>query len=132
LVAVAPFTELFLYDLKFMDDAKHRRYTGVSNALILSNLEALGRIHPRIWIRIPVIPGINNSDEDLEATARFVATIPSVRQVNLLPFHRTGLPKNTRLGRDHGMADVLPPSPDAMDRAAAVFVRRGLTTKIGG
>ena len=128
-----PFTDLFLYDLKFMDEAKHRRYTGVSNALILSNLEALGRIHPRIWIRVPVIPGINDSEEELEATARFVASLPSVQQVNLLPFHRTGLPKNTRLGRDHGMADVQPPSAAAMDRSAtAIFARRGLTAKIGG
>jgi pyruvate formate lyase activating enzyme len=132
LLAIAPFTGLFLYDLKFMNEAKHRRYTGVSNTLILSNLETLGRIHPRIWIRIPVIPGINDGDAELEASARFVAGIPGVRQVNLLPFHRTGLPKNTRLGRDHGMANVQPPTPAAMVRAAGIFSRHGLTAKTGG
>jgi pyruvate formate lyase activating enzyme len=132
LLAVAPFTGLFLYDLKFMDDAKHRHYTGVSNELILSNLETLGRIHSRIWIRIPVIPRVNDGEEELDRSARFVATVPGVRQVNLLPFHRTGLPKNDRLGRDHGMAGVQPPTPAAMERAAAIFARRGLATKIGG
>jgi len=132
LLSVAPVTDLFLYDLKFMDDTKHRRYTGASNALILSNLEALGRIHANIWIRIPVIPGINDSEEDLETAARFVAAIPSIRKVNLLPFHRTGLPKNTRLGRGHEMADVQPPTSAAMARAAAIFSGNGLTAKIGG
>jgi pyruvate formate lyase activating enzyme len=132
LLAVTPFTELFLYDLKFLDETKHRRYTGVSNTLILSNLETLGRIHPRIWIRIPVIPGINDSEAELEATARFVASIPSIQQVNLLPFHRTGLPKNTRLGRDRSMADVQPPTSAAMERATAVFASHGLIAKTGG
>ena len=132
LLAVTPFTELFLYDLKFLDETKHRRYTGVSNTLILSNLETLGRIHPRIWIRVPVIPGINDSEAELEATARFVASIPSIQQVNLLPFHRTGLPKNTRLGRDRSMADVQPPTSAAMERATAVFASHGLIAKTGG
>jgi len=132
LLGIAPFTDLFLYDLKFMDEAKHLRYTGVSNALILSNLAALGQIHPRIWIRIPVIPGINDSEEELEAIARVAAAIPSVQQVNLLPFHRTGLPKNTRLGRDQDMAAVQPPTPTAMARAAGIFSRHRLTVKIGG
>jgi pyruvate-formate lyase-activating enzyme len=52
--------------------------------------------------------------------------------VNLLPFHRTGLPKNTRLGRGHEMADVQPPTSAAMARAAAIFSGNGLTAKIGG
>jgi pyruvate formate lyase activating enzyme len=130
--AIAPFTELFLYDLKFIDDAKHRRYTGVSNALILSNLEALGRMHQRIWIRVPVIPGINDGEDDLKATARFVVDLPGVLQVNLLPFHRTGLPKNTRLAREHGMEDVPGPSPAAMARALDIFLSHGLMAKTGG
>jgi pyruvate formate lyase activating enzyme len=130
--AIAPFTELFLYDLKFVDDAKHRRYTGVSNALILSNLEALGRMHQRIWIRVPVIPGINDGEDDLKATARFVANLPGVLQVNLLPFHRAGLPKNTRLEREHGMEDVPVPSPAAMARALDIFSSHGLTAISGG
>lgn len=132
LLALAPLTGLFLYDLKMMDDVKHRQYTGVSNVRILSNLKALASAHERIWIRVPVIPGINDSEGELEALARFVATLHSVKQVNLLPYHRTGLPKSRRLGRADALADLAPPSDEAMRRAAAIFSGLGLTTKIGG
>lgn len=132
LLAVAPLTGLFLYDLKMMDDAKHRHYTGVSNVRILSNLKALASVHERIWIRVPVIPGINDSERELESLARFATTLPSVKQVNLLPYHRTGLPKSRRLGRSDTLADVVPPSDEAMKRAAGIFSGLGLTTKIGG
>lgn len=132
LLSVAPLTDLFLYDLKFMNDAKHRRYTGVSNDLILANLRRLGQVHPRIWIRIPIIPGINDSLSELDATARFAATIPGARQVNLLPFHRTGLPKGPRIGRESTLADLQPPSAESMDRAAQIFTRYGLAVKTGG
>jgi pyruvate formate lyase activating enzyme len=131
-VAVAALTDLFLYDLKFIDDAKHRRYTGVSNTLILENLQALGRAHGRIWLRVPIIPGINDAQADLEAAARFAATVPGVRQVNLLPFHRTGLPKARRLGQDSGLAEVQPPSAEAMRRAVDIFTEAGLAVKTGG
>lgn len=131
-LAVAALTDLFLYDLKFMDDAKHRRYTGVSNALVLENLQALGRAHARIWLRVPIIPGINDDPAGLEAAARFAATVPGVRQVNLLPFHRTGLPKSRRLGQDDGLAEVQPPSTEAMLRAVDIFTKAGLAVKMGG
>jgi pyruvate formate lyase activating enzyme len=132
LLAVAPLTGLFLYDLKMMDDAKHLQYTGVSNERILANLRALGAVHERIWIRVPVIPGVNDSERDLEALARFVTELPSVQQVNLLPYHRTGLPKSRRLGRSTSLAEVVPPSDEAMNHAAAIFTSFGLSTKIGG
>jgi len=132
LLAVAPLTGLFLYDLKMMDDAKHRHYTGVSNERILSNLQALGAAHDRIWIRAPLIPGVNDSERDLEALARFASGIPGVRQVNLLPYHRTGLTKSRRLGRATTLADVAPPSDEAINRAAAIFSSLGLLTNIGG
>ena len=131
-LAVAALTDLFLYDLKFMDDAKHRRYTGVSNALILDNLQALGRVHGRIWLRVPVIPGINDDEAGLEAAARFAAAVPGVQQVNLLPFHRTGLPKSRRLGQDSGVAEVQPPTPEAMKRALEIFAGAGLAVRTGG
>jgi len=131
-LAVAALTDLFLYDLKFMDDAKHRRYAGVSNALILENLKALGRAQSRIWLRVPVIPGINDAPADLQAAARFAATVSGVQQVHLLPFHRTGLPKARRLGQDNGLAGVQPPSDEAMSRAVDIFANAGLAVKTGG
>jgi pyruvate formate lyase activating enzyme len=132
LLAIAPLTDLFLYDLKIMDDARHREYTGAPNALILENLQALGRAAAQIWIRVPVIPGVNDSEAELEAKARFVATIPGVQQVNLLPFHRTGFPKARRLGQDSAMAETRAPSAESMARAVEIFENLGLTVKSGG
>ena len=132
LLAVAALTDLFLYDLKFMDDAKHRRYTGVSNGLIRDNLRALGRVHRQIWVRVPIIPGINDDHADLQAAACFAATVPGVRQVNLLPFHRTGLPKSHRLGQDSPLAGLQPPAAESMKRAVEIFAAVGLAVKTGG
>jgi pyruvate formate lyase activating enzyme len=132
LLAVAALADLFLYDIKFMDEAKHRRYTGVSNDLILENLQALGRVHSQIWVRVPLIAGINDDPADLEATADFAATVPGVRQVNLLPFHRNGLPKAIRLGHESREVELDSPDEESMGRAEEVFRAVGMPVKRGG
>lgn len=129
---VAPLTDLILYDLKSMDDVTHRHYTGVSNAPILANLRALDEIHAHLWLRVPIIPGINDSEQSLEAVARFAATLSSLRQVNLLPYHKIGVHKFRRLGQKYALEGVEPPSPERMDRALNLFRDHGLTTKVGG
>jgi len=132
LLAIAPLADLFLYDLKFIDAAKHQHYTGGPNDLILENLRALGRVHGQIWVRVPVIPGISDDAAGLQATARFAAAIPGVRQVNLLPFHRTGLQKLHGLGRASPVPEVQPPSALALANALAIFQDLGLPAKVGG
>ncbi len=132
LLAAAPLTDLFLYDLKMMDDAEHQKYTGVSNALILENLQALGRVHNRIWIRVPVIPGLNDAPEQLDAVARFATSIPGVQQVNLLPHHPTGLQKFQRLGRTYRLGEIPSPSLERMADAAERFRALGLHVETGG
>lgn len=129
---IAPSTDLFLYDLKFMDDARHMRYTGVSNAVILNNLRALDSIHRNIWLRIPLIPDINDSEEDFEALAGFAASLNGVRQINLLPYHRTGLQKFQRLGRAYSLGDVASPSAGYMEGVLRKFSAVGLKAVIGG
>lgn len=132
LMAVAPLTNLFLYDLKLMQDARHVEYTGVSNRLILENLRVLGQAHDNIWIRVPIIPGVNDGEDQLEELARFAASIAGVRQVNLLPYHATGVPKFRRLGRAYRLADVKPPSADFMAAVVERFTALGLKTMSGG
>ena len=132
LLAVVAATDLFLYDLKTLDDAKHARLTGVSNAIILENLRLLGCVHHNIWLRIPIIPGLNDSAEELDALARFAASMCGVRQINLLPYHRTGVHKFQRLGRPYELADVRPPSPEYMAAVSQRFAALGLRAKIGG
>jgi pyruvate formate lyase activating enzyme len=132
LLGIAPITGLFLYDLKFMDDVKHRQYTGVSNALILNNLKALGSIHGNIWLRIPLIPDVTDGEADLEALARFAASVRGVRKVNLLPYHRTGLQKFRRLGRTYELDGVQTPSPELMERVLRKFSAAGINAVAGG
>lgn len=132
LLALATLTDLFLFDLKLMDDARHRAVTGVSNVPILENLQALDQMHDNIWIRVPVIPGINDGRDDLEAIARFAASIRGVRQVNLLPYHKSGLQKRRRLGHAGAQDDRQPPSAGQMEMAADIFRASGLTAKVGG
>lgn len=132
LMAIVELVQLFLYDLKLMDEARHIEYTGVSNDIILANLKVLGNVHRNIWLRIPLIPGLNDTEDQLDAMARFAASIQGVRQVNLLPYHRTGVQKFKRLGRDYRLAHVKPPTPDHIEWALARFRVLGLNAKSGG
>jgi len=132
LLAVAPLADLFLYDLKFMDESRHARYTGASNVSILGNLRALGDIHGNIWIRVPIIPGLNDSARELEALARCAASVPGVRQVNVLPYHGAGAYKSPRVGRAYRLQETAPPSPEYMEDVAARFRGHGLSVRIGG
>lgn len=132
LVSVARATNLFLYDLKLMDDALHREYTGVSNRLILENLEALGRAHDCIWLRIPLVAEVTDTQANLEAIARFASRIRAIRQVNLLPYHATGQPKSNRLARSPARSVFAAPNAQRVAEAQALFARFGFETRVGG
>ncbi len=132
LLSAAPLTDLFLYDLKVMDDDLHRQWTGVSNAIILDNLHALGEIHQNIWIRMPLVPGFNDDPKHLEAVARFATSIPGVCQVNLLPYHRTAAHKWISLGRPDQSGAHRVPTAQIIERAIDTFQAFGLNIQIGG
>jgi pyruvate formate lyase activating enzyme len=132
LLGIAPLTDLFLYDLKMMDPELHRKYTGLSNRVILENLQSLARVHRAIWLRVPLVPGVNDSQPALEQTARFAAALPGVCQVNILPFHRTGTAKARRLGRTPRLEQVNPPSAASLAMAVELFRRFGLEAQVGG
>ncbi len=132
LLKAAPLTDLFLYDLKIIDDQLHRQWTGVSNAMILENLLALGGIHPNIWIRMPLIPGFNDDPKHLEALARFASSIPGVRQVNLLPYHATAAHKWTSLGREEQLRAHRSLSAQTIECAKHTFQALGLNIQVGG
>jgi pyruvate formate lyase activating enzyme len=132
LLKVAVSTDLFLYDLKFIDDERHRLYTGVSNAPILANLRTLSERHGEVWLRIPLIPGVNDGEGELDGMARLAKSLPGVRQVNLIPYHRTGIAKFRRLGRDYPLESLVPPTAQQMESAAAHFTALGLPTRSGG
>ncbi len=82
-----------------MDSALHERFTGGSNEMILENLRALSEVHPNLWLRIPVVAGVNDDVENMAAVAALAATLPGIRRVSLLPYHDLGSEKALRLGR---------------------------------
>jgi len=129
---VAAVTDLFLYDLKSLDDRQHRDLTGVSNEPILANLRILSDEGSDVVVRIPVIPGYNDHAENIRRTGEFVAGLENVREVRLLPYHRTGLDKYRRLGMHCVMPDTAPPSPAALRQAAELLGTFGLTVGVGG
>ncbi len=126
MLAVSRLTDLILFDLKLMDDVKHRKYTGVSNAPILANLRALDQIHDNIWVRIPLIPGVNDDQENLDATARFAASISGITRVDVLPYHKIGVQKFRRLGLVAPLESLEPPTPAQVESAVERFLACGL------
>ncbi len=132
ILGIAPLTDLFLYDVKFMAEDEHIKYTGCSNLPILENLASLGRVHRNIWIRIPVIPGINDDDDHFEEAARFAASVPGVRQVNLLPYHKIGIAKFHRVGLSYQLKQVGDPAAERLETLKRMFLARGLKTTTGG
>jgi len=132
LAEAAAQANLVLYDLKLMDEARHRLATGVSNTIILQNLKALADIHPCIWIRIPIIPGINDDLANLEATAEFLAPLQGIRQVDLLPYHPLGESKSARVGLTYSLHDIQTPTIEDLEAMAGLFRPKGLNTTVGG
>ena len=129
---VASLADLVLWDLKTLDPERHVAFTGVPLAPILENFAAVTGLGTPVWLRIPVIPGVNDDEAGAAAAARLAARAPAVRRVNLLPYHRTGAAKRARLGREAALPGVEPPSPERMEALAAVFRSAGLETTIGG
>ncbi len=130
---IAPLTDLFLYDLKLMDSEKHQFYTGVSNQIILDNLRELVSGRSKIRIRIPVIPEINDTQENISETIHFLKSLNgSVEGVDLLPFHNTASGKYMRFGINYTMNENKKPKESDMEYIKKHFEESGFEVKIGG
>lgn len=123
--------DLFLYDLKLMDDARHRRATGVSNGRILGNLAALATRGHTIILRLPLIGGVNDDDANIGATAAFAAEL-GVARVAVLPFHGLGAAKYARLGRAYPLPDATPPSDERVAQVLGTLRHFGLSAERSG
>ena len=119
--AIFPLVDLFLYDLKLMDDLRHRRYTSVSNQRILENLAGLSQKGARIIVRMPLIPGINDDEVNMQSSAAFLSHLPALEGVELMPYHEIGLAKYPALGMNYQLGGITPPSPHAIDGAYAIL-----------
>jgi pyruvate formate lyase activating enzyme len=129
---VREYVDLFLYDLKLMDDARHREFTGVSNALILSNLQALSQQGHDIVVRLPLIPGINDDEDNLKQVGSFTAALPNLIQLDVLPYHSLGDEKYGRLNKPYNLSETRPPTDDHVAEAARILEGFGLRVGGGG
>ena len=132
LLKIVDHTDLFLYDLKHMDPERHREYTGVSNERILDNLKFLAARGAHVNIRIPVIPGFNMDDENVELTGAFVSSLPDVDTVNLLPYHAAAAGKYSRLGIHCFASEIHVPTDQELLFIADRLECFGLKVNIGG
>lgn len=126
LAALLPYTDLFLVDVKACDEDTHRGGTGVGNRRILDNVRRLAAADATLWVRIPVVPGFNADPAELGRIADFLAALPRVPPVELLPFHHLGAGKYESLGRAYPARDLKPPTDEAMEGFRQLFVGRGI------
>lgn len=124
--------DLFLYDIKTMDNRKHRKYTGASNEQILKNLKKLAESGSSIVISFPIIPGINDDDKNVTRTAEFISSLPNIQQVNLLPYHRAGIEKYKNLGKPYKLDKIQPPSNQRVKSVKEKMEAFGIRVGIGG
>jgi pyruvate formate lyase activating enzyme len=132
LLEVAELADLWLFDLKMMDPAKHRAFTGVGNELILTNLLTLAQAGANIRIRAPIIPGYNDNADSLLRLGKFVTQLPGQPPIDLLPYHGTATPKYYKLGLEYDCRDVSTPSAEHLQALASTLRKFGLSVKIGG
>ena len=97
---ILPYTDLFLYDIKIFDTQKHKQYVGVGNELILENLKKLFKANAKIWIRIPIIPDVNDSIEEMQLIRDFLDKNGKPEKIELLPYHAMGENKYSAIGEN--------------------------------
>lgn len=121
-----PVCDLYLYDVKCMDPQIHKAYTGVDNRLILSNLRLLSEAGKEIWVRVPVIPDFNDRTTEMEAIADLVASLPTVRQVTLMPYHTLGAGKYETLGMTYPFDRSKKVNSDSLAAFERIFTGKGI------
>lgn len=123
---VAALAELFLFDLKLIDPAEHLKYTGVPNERILENLTDLCHTHQPVELRMPIIPGITDTDANLEGVARFLGTLENAPRIRLLPHHQVAMAKYARFGLTCRMDERADPTDERMEALVAFLKERGI------
>lgn len=129
-----PYLEQYLLDIKHMNPRKHKEFTGRSNELMIENAMKIAKSGmTELSIRVPVIPGFNDTEEEIRQIAAYTATLPNVKRMHLLPYHRLGQDKYTGLNREYLMGDVKPPTNEHMEKLLKIAeMTSGIECQIGG
>jgi len=129
---VAEHIDLFLCDLKHMDSRSHEYSTGVGNELLLDNMRRIASLGRGIILRIPIVPGFNDDEQNLEATGRFAASLDAVSRIDILPYNSGGLEKSARLARNYELQEAVPPTDEQLKTVAERLRSYGFMVVIGG
>jgi pyruvate formate lyase activating enzyme len=129
---VSKSADLILFDLKVMDEQRHRVFTGESNTLILENLDRLSGNGGDIFIRMPVLKGLNDDEENIQSMMDFLRSLKKSWPINLLPFHKGGEGKLKRLNKKSPLVEFKTPSEDKMGKIKNTLSSHGFHVKIGG
>ncbi len=134
--AILRLTQWAFIDLKAASPDLHKELTGVDNGIILENIRMAAKVCAetdcRLIIRVPVIPGLNDSVENLEATARFIAALEPKTPVNLLPYHNFGAVKYAMIGKEYPTLEIEPPTKEQMEEYKQIFLVQGCLCSVGG
>jgi len=127
--ALLPFVDLILFDLKHLDSEKHKKTTGVGNEIILENLEKAAKIS-KIWLRIPLIAGLNDSAKHIRGIAILGKTL-GAQKISLLPYHEGGKSKSEQLGVPYPLPDAKAPGEKHINKLKGMIEGEGLKVSIG-
>ncbi len=127
---IRKFVDLFLYDLKIINEERHMQYTGVSNQPILRNLKQLAAHGHPVSIRIPLIPGVNDDEENLHQSGELISTLPNIIGVELMGYHDFAASKYEALGMAYPLNGIKPPTQHHLQKSAALLSEHGLKVKI--
>jgi pyruvate formate lyase activating enzyme len=122
--------DLFLYDLKHMNSTRHREVTGVPNEVILENLRRLSAVAANLIVRIPLVPGINDDEQNLVESGKFLASLPRIECVELMGYHDIAQAKYEALGRQYALTEIKPPTENEMHHAAEILRNYGFVVVI--
>jgi pyruvate formate lyase activating enzyme len=128
----AGLTDLFLFDLKLIDEKEHLKYTGKTNKQILRNLKTLIGLNADVTIRIPMIPGINDHSVQINNMIGYLVKLNGITNVDLLPYHYFARNKYRRFNRDYRLNGIPKPSESLLDELKIKFENAGFIVKIGG
>jgi pyruvate formate lyase activating enzyme len=124
--------DLVLYDVKMIDSGRHKTWTGVDNRLILNNLRALAAAGKYVIVRIPLIPGVNDDEEEFGNIVRFCRDLGTIDTLHILPFHQLGSSKYESLDRKYKFAGEAEQSKQVVDRCVQIAKSQGFFISIGG
>lgn len=129
---IAKYIDLFLYDLKFVNENKHKEYTGVSNKIIKTNFEYLSKMNMKVWVRFPMIPTFTDDEENIREIGLFIKGRNNIDRISVLPYHSLGSHKYEKLGKEWKMKNIKTPNVERIKTVCSVFEEYGIRAVRGG